>query len=147
MSNSLPCPGCGMPIELTVKQCPYCSQIFQPQTPSEERWLPAWTQGIADMASGGYFTGSYDAIDYPALPLSQALHALKNLPIPPRASDPGDYCPLALGFGERNISRNDDGSYFLWPEDRSCAFDEARRILLQIYEGALKDSKANKRRN
>ncbi len=133
MSNSSRCPGCGVPIEPTAKQCPYCGQFFQPQASSEERWLPAWTQGIADMASGGYSNGSYDVVDYPALPLSQALNILKTLPIPPRVPDPGNYCPPALGFGERNISRTEDGGYFLWPEDRFCTFEEARRILMQIY--------------
>jgi hypothetical protein len=85
------------------------------------------------MAAGGYSDGSFDVIEYPALPLSQALSILENLPVPPKVDDPGEYCPPALGFGERNVSRVDDGRYFLWPEDRFCTVEEARKILLEIY--------------
>jgi len=95
-----------------------------------EKWVPAWTQGIA---SGGYSDGSYDTVDYPAMPLSQALQMVETLPRPPYVDDPGSYCPPALGFGERNISRMEDGRYFLWPEDRPCTLEEAREWVLQIY--------------
>jgi len=67
------------------------------------------------------------------MPLSQALQMLKRLPIPPQVRDPGNYCPPALGFGERNISRMEDGAYFLWPEDRACSLNEAEMIVRQIY--------------
>jgi hypothetical protein len=67
------------------------------------------------------------------MPLSQALQILKRLPIPPRVPDPASYCPPAVGFDERNISRMEDGRYFLWPEDRSCSLEEAVQVVLQIY--------------
>ena len=67
------------------------------------------------------------------MPLSQALEILKNLPVPPQVEDPGNYCPPALGFGERHVSRMEDGVYFLWPENRLCSLEEARRVVLQIY--------------
>lgn len=92
--------------------------------------MPAWTQGIA---SGGYSDGSFDVLEYPAMPLSQALQIVEKLPIPPRVQDPGNYCFPALGFGERQISRMEDGRYFLWPEDRVCSLEEARQVVLQIY--------------
>ena len=96
----------------------------------QERWLQAYTQG---MSPEGYSDGNYDVVDYPAMPLSQALEMLKRLPVPPRVDDPGSYCPPAVGFGERQVSRMADGRYFLWPEDRTCSLEEARQVVLQIY--------------
>lgn len=131
MSTSLNCPGCGALIDPSAERCAYCGQWNQtPITMTQDRWLPAWTQGIA---SAGYSNGSYDIVDYPAMPLSQALEILKNLPVPPQVEDPGNYCPPALGFGERHVSRMEDGVYFLWPENRLCSLEEARRVVLQIY--------------
>ena len=121
------CPGCGALVDPTVERCTYCGQVI---ATAQERWLPAWTQGIS---SGGYSNGSYDVVEYPAMPLSQALQILRTLPIPPQVNDPGDYCPPALGFDERQISRLEDGRYFLWPEDRPCSLEQATQIVLQIY--------------
>ncbi len=131
MSNVPRCPGCGAPVDPARERCPYCGQQLRAAgTGGQEPWLPAWTQGIA---SGGYSDGSYETVDYPAMPLSQALQFVENLPIPPRVPDPDNYCPPALGFGERQISRMEDGRYFLWPEDRDCSLEEARQVVLQIY--------------
>jgi hypothetical protein len=130
------CSGCGASIDPAARRCSYCGQWNPaPNGGDPGRWIAAWTQGIA---SEGYSNGSYDVHAYPAMPLSQALQILETLPIPPRVPDPGSYCPPALGFGERNISRMDDGGYFLWPEDRACSLEEAKQVLLQIYgrEGA-----------
>ena len=97
---------------------------------AQERWLPGWTQGIAE---SGVANGSFDLVEYPNMPLSQALEMLNRLPIPPKVPDPGNYCLPSLGFDERSVSRNEAGGYFLWPENRNCSLEEARRIVLQIY--------------
>jgi hypothetical protein len=131
MSNASRCPGCGAPVAPARERCTYCGQWMRvPDAKDQEQWLPAWTQGIA---SGGYSNGCYDVLEYPAMPLSQALQIVEKLPIPPRVQDPGSYCPPALGFGERQISRMEDGRYFLWPEDRACSLEEAGQVVLQIY--------------
>ena len=129
--GSSKCSGCGTTIDIAVDRCPYCGEPNEAMaTAAQERWLPAWTQGVAD---GGFSNGSFDVVDYPAMPLSQALQILKTLPVPPHVKDPGEYCPPALGFDERNISRMEDGGYFLWPEDRPCSLEEAIQVVLQIY--------------
>jgi len=135
MSKTLRCSGCGASIKPASRQCSYCgSWIQRPSAaPQAEKRLPAWTQGIA---SGGYSDGSYDTVDYPAMPLSQALQLVERLPIPPRVDDPGSYCPPALGFGERNVSRMEDGRYFLWPEDRPCTLEDAIQWV-QLVFGAV----------
>ena len=131
MSDVLKCAGCGAAINPYQERCSYCGQWVQAALrEGRDPWLPAWTQGID---SSGFSNGSYDVVDYPAMPLSQALHLVNRLPIPPRVPDPGNHCPPAIGFGERQISRMEDGSYFLWPEDRACSREEARQIVLQIY--------------
>jgi hypothetical protein len=131
MSDVLRCAGCGAAINPYQERCAYCGQWNQAVLrEQQDPWLPAWTQGID---SNGLSNGNYEVVQYPAMPLSQAIELLNKLPIPPRVPDPGSYCPPALGFGERQISRMDDGRYFLWPEDRACSGKEARRILLQIY--------------
>ena len=131
MHGSYRCPGCGAFIDPGTQRCAYCGQWVQAAGGAEsERWLPAWTQGMAD---GGFSNGSYDVQKHPAMPLSQALQIVERLPVPPRVSDPGEYCPPAIGFDERQISRMEDGGYFLWPEDRPCSLEEARQVVLQIY--------------
>ena len=131
MNSPSICPGCGASLDPLAERCGYCGQ-WNPgrAAKAEERWLPAWTQGIAE---GGYSNGNYDLVEYPAMPLSQALEMLNRLPVPPRVADPGNYCPPAIGFDERNISRLENGGYFLWPEDRACTLEEARQVVLQIY--------------
>ena len=131
MSDMYRCAGCGASINPYQERCAYCGR-WTSNVPAQDRdpWLPAWTQGLD---SNGLSNGCYDIVDYPAMPLSQALYLLSKLPIPPRVPDPGDYCPPALGFGERMVSRMEDGSYFLWPENRECSREEARQIVLQIY--------------
>lgn len=101
------------------------SQKFERNAPK----LSGWTQGIT---SDRQSDGSFDAVDL-ILTYMEALDILYNLPIPPTTEDPGNYCPPTLGFGEKNISRNEDGSYFLWPEDKTCTLDEAKAILKKIY--------------
>ena len=129
--SSTKCEGCGNAIDISVERCPYCGALNQQlAAAAEERWLPAWTQGIA---SGGFSNGSYDIVDYPAMPFSQALTILKTLPIPPKVPDPGEYCPPAIGFDERHVSRYDNGQYFLWPENRFCTLEEAIQVVKQIY--------------
>jgi hypothetical protein len=131
MTGAPRCPGCGASLSPTTQRCPYCGQWLQaPGVANQDPWLPAWTQGIA---RDGYSDGSFDAVEYPAMPLSQALQILERLPVPPRVQDPGEYCPPSLGFGERSISRTEDGRYFLWPEDRPCSLEQARQIVRQIY--------------
>ena len=131
MSDLSKCPGCGAAINPYKDRCPYCGQWYPTASHSErDPWLPAWTQGLDGR---GLSNGDYDIVEYPAMPLSQALDMLKKLPIPPRVPDPGDYCPPALGFGERMVSRMEDGSYFLWPENKECTREEGRQIILQIY--------------
>jgi hypothetical protein len=125
------CPGCRAPIELAAERCPYCGHLNPiAAIAAQERWLPAWTQGIAE---GGFANGSFDIVDYPAMPLSQALQIVKTLPIPPKVKDVGNYAWPALGFDERSVARADDGRYFLWPEDRYCSQEEAIGIVMQIY--------------
>lgn len=128
------CPTCGAPLPPTSEWCEFYGQYIQrpaaPVQKTEERVLPAWTQGISPE---GFSNGSFDVKDIPAMSLSQALGLLERLPIPPRVNDPGNYCPPALGFGERNISRMEDGKYLLWPEDRSCSLEEAQKVVKQIY--------------
>ena len=63
----------------------------------------------------------------------EALDILYNLPIPPATEDPGNYCPPVLGFGEQHVYRTEDGSYFLWPENKKCTLDEAKAFLKKIY--------------
>jgi hypothetical protein len=131
MSDLLQCPGCGAAINPHEERCSYCGLWNQAASRSEQDpWLPAWTQGLD---SNGLSNGSYDIIEYPAMPMSLALSMLDKLPIPPRVPDPGEYCPPAIGFGERLVSRLEDGSYFLWPENRECTREEARQIILRIY--------------
>ena len=131
MSETLRCPGCGAAINPYEERCSYCGLWHQAAShPQQDPWLPAWTQGLDGK---GLSNGCYDVVEYPAMPMSQALDMVGRLPIPPRVPDPGDYCPPALGFGERMVSRMEDGSYFLWPENRECTREEARQIILQIY--------------
>ena len=127
------CPTCNKDYETGKRFCRHCGDalVDRPETQQQsEVRLAAFVQGLS---GDGHSDGSFDAVEYPAMPLSQALQILERLPIPPQVQDPGEYCPPALGFGERNISRTEDGRYFLWPEDRSCSFEEARQIVLQIY--------------
>ena len=125
------CSGCGAVLDPTLERCAYCGQVNPSATEAaQERWLSAWTQGISQE---GYSNGNYDLIEYPAMPLSQAMQILRRLPVPPRVKDPGNYCPPAIGFDERNISRREDGSYYLWPEDRACSLQEAEMVVRQIY--------------
>ena len=131
MSDALICPGCGAALALHAESCKYCGHA-NPQRvkQAQERWLEAWTQGLAP---GGYSNGNFELTEYPAMPLSQALEMLERLPIPPDVPDPGNYCYPTLGFDERCISRQLDGQYFLWPEDRFCTAEEARQVVLGIY--------------
>ena len=69
------------------------------------------------------------------MPLSQALALLESMPVPPQVANPANYCPPALGFGERNISRLENGGYFLWPEDEDCSLEMARQVVELIYSG------------
>ncbi len=142
------CPACSAPLHPQAESCEYCGQYIQRQaqpgqppaeTSSDDDWepveedglrLPAWTQGISDE---GWANGSYDLKEYPTLHLAEANWILENMPIPPQGIDPSIYCQPALGFGERNISRNPDGSYFLWPEDRFCTLEEAKQVIQGFY--------------
>jgi hypothetical protein len=135
--DTINCPGCGAPTPPGTQQCAYCGQYLRganelPSSP-QDKAVPqqAWTQGISPE---GFSNGSYDNVNYTAMPFRQAVSILDNLPIPLQVADPGDYCPPSLGFGERTISRTEDGRYFLFPEDRHCTVEEAHKILLQIYE-------------
>ena len=131
MSDVWKCPGCGAAINPHEERCSYCGQWYPTASRTErDPWQPAWTQGLD---SHGLSNGDYDVVEYPAMPLSQALSMLNRMPIPPRVPAPGDYCPPALGFGEWMVSRMEDGSYFLWPENRACTREEARQLILQIY--------------
>lgn len=139
MAQIIQCPACNAPYEPDQKKCPYCGHyIHAPETapsfpqPTDEAKLPAWMQGIS---AEGQPNGSYDIKEYPPLTLAQSFELLNMLPIPPAGVDPGEYCPPGLGFGERNISRNADGSYFLWPQDKFCDLAEAQNVLRSIYAG------------
>lgn len=125
------CPSCGASVPVGRTTCSFCGQHFRPGRGEEAR-LPAWTQGIS---AEGYSDGNFDAVEYPAMPLSQALALLESMPVPPQVANPANYCPPALGFGERNISRLENGGYFLWPEDEDCSLEMARQVVELIYSG------------
>lgn len=129
MSKKPGCPACGAPLDPTRDRCPYCGHLTG-WSEAQQRALEAYTQGIA---REGYSNGDYEETVYPALPLSQALQILQRMPVPPQLPPEADYCPPALGFDNRQISRMPNGDYFLWPENRTCDYEEARHVLLQIY--------------
>lgn len=128
------CPACGASVPPQSNQCPYCGQYVvstQPAAAPQDSGprLTGWLQGIGP---DGRSNGSYDVTERP-FTYMEALDIVYNLPVPPRGRPPGDYCPPAIGFGDRNISRMENGDYFLWPEDRTCGQDEAKRILKEIF--------------
>ena len=139
MAQVIQCPSCKAPYDPAENRCPYCGNyIHAPEVkpslpqPADEAKLPAWTQGLSvDRQSDG----SYDVLEYPPLTLAQAFELLNTLPVPPANVDLGEYAPPTLGYGERSISRNSDGSYFLWPEDKNCDLAEAQNFLKSIYAG------------
>lgn len=129
------CPGCSAPIPPGSNQCPYCGQYIvssgtaAPPPQDIGPKLTGWLQGIG---SDGRSNGSYDTTER-TFTYMEALDIVYNLPVPPRGKPIGEYCPPAIGFGDRNISRMDNGDYFLWPEDRNCDQAEAKRILKEIF--------------
>ena len=102
MPKTSKCPGCGAPLSLNADQCSFCGQYIErtvqfntDQQGSAASDAPhvqpgnviisvppqeAWTQGIS---ADGRSNGSYDAVEYPALPLKDALRILESMPVPP----------------------------------------------------------------
>ena len=131
------CPACSAPIPPRSEQCPYCGHYIVSSTPTPAAPAPqdtaprlrGWLQGIGP---DGRSNGSYDTTER-HFTYMEALDLVYNLPVPPRGKDPGEYCPPAIGFGDRNISRMDNGDYFLWPDDCNCDQNEAKKFLKDIF--------------
>ena len=134
----LHCPTCNTDYETGKQLCRHCGSalVDRPETQQQpEVRLTAWTQGIS---SDGRTDGSFNARDYPALSLTEALRILEDMPVPPVDEDPGEYCWPTLGFPDRvgSVSRMDNGDFFSFPDERTRSLDKAKQWLNQVYSAA-----------
>jgi len=89
------------------------------------------------------FTGSYDSIDLPAASYEEVLEKVRSMPIPD--SLPEEKCPPQIGFDEADfaISRNTDGSYFLYPADKNIDADKVHEPLKAAWNSIVKKSEGS----